>query len=67
MVCPVLLYSHPMALESLLSVALSSIGMQKFYHPLLAVNPNGLLFDCKVGAFSAVILILILSKWALFR
>jgi len=64
---PVLLYSRSTTLESLLSVALSFVERTKFYHPLPAVNQNGLLFDYKVVPFWIIILMLFLSKWALFR
>jgi len=64
---PVLLYSRSTTLESLLSVALSFVERTKFYHPLPAVNQNGLLFDYKVVPFWIIILMLFLSKWVLFR
>lgn len=64
---PALLYSRSMTLESLLSVALSFIGQSRFYHPLLAEDKNGLLFDSKVVPFLMIILMSQLSKWVLFR
>jgi len=64
---PALLYSRSMMLESLLSVALSFIGQSRFYHPLFAEDKNGLLFVNKVVPFSLIILMSVLSKWALFR
>src|SRR3989337_4124775 len=64
---PALLYSRSMMLESLLSVALSFIAQSRFYHPLLAEDKNGLLFVNKVVPFSLIILMSVLSKWALFR
>ena len=64
---PALLYSRSMTLESLLSVALSFIGQSRFYHPLLAEDKNGLLFDSKVVPFLMIILMSQLSMWVLFR
>ena len=48
---PVLLYSRSTALESLLSVALSSVRQSEFYHPLFVHDENGLLFNNKVVPF----------------
>ena len=64
---PALPYSRPAALELLLSIALSSVGQSRFYHPLFAEDKNGLLFVNKVVPFSLIILMSVLSKWALFR
>jgi len=64
---PAQLYSRSMTLESLLSVALSFIGQSRFYHPLLAEDKNGLLFNSKVVPFLMIILMSQLSKWVLFR
>jgi len=64
---PVLLYSRSTALELLLSIALSSVGQSRFYHPLFVQDKNGLLFDNKVVPFWIIILMSQLSKWVLFQ
>ena len=64
---PALLYSRSTALESLLSVALSSVRQSGFYHPLFVHDKNGLLFVYKVVPFSLIILMSVFSKWLLFR
>jgi len=64
---PALLYSRSTALESLLSVALSSVRQSRFYHPLFVQDKNGLLFNNKVVPFLIIILMSVFSKWVLFR
>ena len=51
----------------LLSIALSSVGQSRFYHPLFADDKNGLLFVSKMVPFLIIILMSQLSKWVLFR
>ena len=64
---PALLYSRSTALESLLSVALSSVRQSRFYHPLFVQDKNGLLFNNKVVPFLIIILMSVFLKWVLFR
>ena len=64
---PALPSSRPTALESLLSVALSSAWRIRLYHPHFRAPKNGLIFDVKVVSFSVLSLIPHSPKWSRFR